>query len=123
MPETILGAKLKKLRKEKGITQDKLSEKLGLSSRYIGKIEAGMLKPSMETFRKIANFFQVPVEYLVSESEEANSLATVPIRNKALLDVFMEVDSMSSKDQELILGLIDAVIMRNRMKALLDGKK
>ena len=123
MPENVLGAKLKKLRKEKGITQDKLSEKIGLSSRYIGKTEAGMLKPSMETFRKLANFFQVPVEYLVSESEGSNSLATVPIRNKSLLEAFMEVDQMNDKDQELVLGLIDAVIMRNKMKALLEGKK
>ena len=122
MPENILGMKLKKLRKEKNITQDKLSEKLGLSGRYVGKIEAGMIKPSMETFRKLADFFQVPVEYLVSESEEANNLASVPIRNKELLDAFMEVDKMNNKDQELVLGLIDAVIMRNKMKDLLTGK-
>jgi len=123
MPETMLGTKLKKLRKEKNLTQEKLSTKLDLSPRYIGKIEAGMLKPSMETYRKLADFFQVPVEYLVSESEEANSLATIPIRNKTLLEYFMEVDKMDSKDQELISGVIDAVIMRNRMKAVLNGKK
>lgn len=122
MPDTILGAKLKKLRKEKGITQDKLSEKLDLSPRYIGKIEAGMIKPSMDTFRKLADFFQVPIEYLVSETEEANSLATVPIRNKALLQAFMEVDQMNNKDQELVLGLIDAVVMRNKMRSLIAGK-
>ncbi|MCL6592032.1 MAG: helix-turn-helix transcriptional regulator [Firmicutes bacterium] len=123
MPETMLGAKLKKLRKEKKITQEKLSGQLDLSPRYIGKIEAGIIKPSMETYRKLADFFQVPVEYLVSESEEANSLATVPIRNKKLLQYFMEVDQMDMKDQELISGVIDAVIMRNRMKAVLNGKK
>ena len=123
MSENILGTKLKKLRKEKNITQDKLSEKLGFSPRYIGKIEAGMTKPSMETFRKLADFFQVPVEYLVSETEESNNLAAVPIRNKALLEYFMEVDKMDSKNQELILEMIDAVIMREKMRAVLDKKK
>ena len=123
MPETMLGTKLKKLRKEKNLTQEKLSSKLDLSPRYIGKIEAGIIKPSMETYRKLADFFQVPVEFLVSESEEANSLATVPIRNKTLLEYFMEVDQMDVKDQELISGVIDAVIMRNKMKAVLNGKK
>ena len=123
MPENILGIKLKKLRKEKQLTQDQLGDKLDLSGRYIGKIEAGMIKPSMETFRKLANFFQVPIEYLVSEGEESNYLASVPIRNKALLEAVMEVDKMENKDQELVLGLIEAVIMKNKMKALLDGKK
>jgi transcriptional regulator with XRE-family HTH domain len=122
MPENVLGSKLKKLRKEKQLTQDQLGKKLSLSGRYIGKIEAGMLKPSMETFRKMADFFQVPIEYLVSEDETSNNLATATIRNKALLDAFAEVDKMNSKDQELVLGLIDAVIMKNKMKALLEGK-
>lgn len=122
MPETMLGTKLKKLRKERNLTQEKLSSKLELSPRYIGKIEAGIIKPSMETYRKLAEFFQVPVEYLVSESKEAHSLASVPIRNKTLLEYFMEVDRMDVKDQELISGVIDAVIMRNKMKSVLNGK-
>jgi transcriptional regulator with XRE-family HTH domain len=123
MSETILGVKLKKLRKERQLTQEKLSGKLGLSPRYIGKIESGILKPSMDVYRKLADFFQVPVEYLVSENEETSTLATVPIRNKQLLEYFIEVDKMEKKDQELISGVIEAVIMRNKMNAVLNAKK
>ncbi|MGE5558146.1 MAG: helix-turn-helix domain-containing protein [Bacillota bacterium] len=123
MPETVLGVKLKKLRKEKRITQGKLSEKLGFSPRYISQVEAGMTRPSMDAFKKIADFFQVPVEYLVSESEETSNLATAPIRNKALLQAFMEVDRLGSEDQKLALGLLNALITNHKMKSLLEGKQ
>jgi len=122
MPETVLGTKLKKLRKEKKITQSKLSQKLGFSERYISQVEAGMTRPSMDAFKKIADFFQVPVEYLVSETEEANNLATAPIRNKELLKAFIEVDQLSQEDQKLALGLLNALVMNNKLKALLAGK-
>ncbi|MCL6592290.1 MAG: helix-turn-helix transcriptional regulator [Firmicutes bacterium] len=121
MPENVLGEKLKKLRKEKGLTQEKLSQKLGFSNRYISKIEAGE-KPSMETFRKLAAFFQVPVEYLVSENEDTNTLSAV-IRNKEVLDAFIDVDQMDSEDQKIILGVIKAFTMKNKVKTLFDVKK
>lgn len=118
MPENVLGDKLKKLRKEKNLTQDKLSEKLGFSKRYISKIEAGE-KPSMEAFRKLADFFQVPVEYLVSESEDPNTLSAV-IRNKEVLEAFIEVDQMDNEDQKIILGVVKAFITKNKMRVLLS---
>jgi transcriptional regulator with XRE-family HTH domain len=122
MPETVFTEKLKKLRKEKNLTQSKLDEKLGFSNRYTSKIESGV-KPSMKTLKKLAEFFEVPIEYLISETEEANNLAAVPIRNKELLEAFMDADKMDSEDQKVILSVIHAISMKNKMKALLDGKK
>jgi transcriptional regulator with XRE-family HTH domain len=121
MAETVLGTKLKKLRKEKKITQNKLSEKLGLSPRYIAKVEVGMANPSMEIFKKLADFFQVPVEYLVSENEDPNTLSAI-IRNKDVLEAFVEVDQMNNEDQKTILQVIRAFATKNKMKVLLDGK-
>jgi transcriptional regulator with XRE-family HTH domain len=123
MPETLLGDKLKKLRKEKTITQTKLSEKLGLSARYIAKVEIGLAKPSMEVFKKLADFFQVPIEYLVSENEEVTNLAAAPIRNKELLDAFIEADKLNIEDQKLILDLVTAIITNHKMKTLMQGTK
>jgi transcriptional regulator with XRE-family HTH domain len=121
MAETILGSKLKRLRKEQSLTQEKLSEKLGFSKRYISKIEAGE-KPSMEAFRKLAEFFQVPIEYLVSESEDSSTLNAI-IRNKEILDAFIEVDEMDNADQKVILEVIKAFSTKTKMKALMEGKK
>jgi transcriptional regulator with XRE-family HTH domain len=108
MPKNVLGIKLKNLRKERNLTQNQLSQKLGFSERYVAKIESGV-KPSMEAFKKLAVFFDVPVEYLVSENETP---LTLPIQNEELLNAFIEVDRMNAEDQKIVLELINAFIAK-----------
>jgi transcriptional regulator with XRE-family HTH domain len=119
MPKNILGDKLKKLRKEKNLTQAELSKLLGLSKNYIAKVESGV-KPSMETFRKLADFFEVPIEYLVSENED--NTAVVPVRNKEILEALIEVDKMEHEDQRLVLDVIKVIMEKNRLQEKIKKK-
>lgn len=109
MPKNVLGTKLKKLRKERNLTQNELSQKLGFSDRYVAKIESGV-RPSMEAYRKLADFFELPVEYLVSDSEKAP--LTLLAHNQELLNAFMEVERMSAEDQKIVLELIKAFVVK-----------
>lgn len=120
MPENILGNKLKKLRKEKNLTQSELSKILGLSENYIAKVESGV-RPSMETFRKLADFFQVPIEYLVSEREEATT--AIMVRNKEVLEALIEVDKMENEDQRLVLDVVKVIMKKNRFQEQVMRKK
>lgn len=43
-----------RIRKEKGITQEALAYQAGLNRAYIGYIERGERKPTIETLEKIA---------------------------------------------------------------------
>ena len=43
-----LGLRIKMLRTEKGLTQEKLAEALGISLEHIGKIERGKRTPSLD---------------------------------------------------------------------------
>ena len=48
------GRKIQKRRKEMGITQEELADKLNLSRTHMGHIEQGRKSPSMEVLNKIA---------------------------------------------------------------------
>lgn len=61
--------RIKKLRKEKGITQAKLGEILGVSQRSIGFIETGHCKPTIEQIEKMSEFFNVSADYLLFGAE------------------------------------------------------
>jgi DNA-binding XRE family transcriptional regulator len=50
----ILGKKIQKARKHLGITQEKLAEKVQVTTTYIGFIEQGRYAPSLEVLNKIA---------------------------------------------------------------------
>ncbi len=59
-----LGKKIQKLRKQKGLTQKKMAENLGISRVYMGYIEQGRESPSLKILMKIAKKFGVKVEDL-----------------------------------------------------------
>ena len=44
---------IKRLREEKGLTQEKLAERAGISLDYLGKIEANIDKPGFKGLHKI----------------------------------------------------------------------
>ena len=59
-----LGRRVKKLRKQLGITQEGLAEKAGLSINFIGLFERGKNAPSLKTLQKIASALGVKIEEL-----------------------------------------------------------
>ena len=59
-----IGEKIRKARKEKKLTQEKLGEKLGVSGAMIAQYETGKRNPKMETLNKIAKALDVPITEL-----------------------------------------------------------
>lgn len=56
-----LGKRIQKLRKEIGLTQEELAEKLNISRTHIGHIEQGRKSPSIKLMEKIAKSLRVKV--------------------------------------------------------------
>lgn len=61
----MLAKNLKKLRKQKKLSQEKLARLVDISYNTISKIEAGKAKnPTFETLSKLANVFGVSIDEL-----------------------------------------------------------
>lgn len=58
-----IGTRLAKNRAEKGITQESLAEAIGISTSYISLIEGDKKKPSYSLLMKLANYFDVSIDY------------------------------------------------------------
>ena len=64
--KNLIGKNIRKLRQEKGISQDRLSKLADLSLNTIVNIESGgYLNPTIETLTKIANALEVKVDDLI----------------------------------------------------------
>ena len=67
----LFGEKIKNLRKEKGISQEKLAEALGVTRRSILNYETKSIYPKNSTIiGKMAEIFGVTTDYLLSDSEQ-----------------------------------------------------
>ncbi len=59
------GKRIQELRREKGLTQAGLAERLHISLRYLQKLESGERSGSIEALAEISTFFQVSLDYII----------------------------------------------------------
>ena len=64
-----IGRIIKEARKEKGLTQKELGEKLGVSYQMIAQYESGRRKPKIETLKRISAVLGVGLEDFMTDSE------------------------------------------------------
>ncbi|MDR1322212.1 MAG: helix-turn-helix transcriptional regulator [Gracilibacteraceae bacterium] len=62
--------RLEELRKQRGVTQEELAERLEVSRQTIGSLENGRYNPSIILAIKIARFFGMSVEEIFIYEEE-----------------------------------------------------
>jgi uncharacterized Tic20 family protein len=81
MDKTAIAKKIIHFRKQKGITQEALSEVTGLNVRTIQRIESGEVDPRLYTLRSIADALGVNLEELLPEptQHELNQIAVLHI--------------------------------------------
>ena len=65
----IFSEKLQLLRKNKGLTQEELAEKTGVSRQAVAKWEAGQVYPDIFNLIQISNLLNVSVDYLVKDQD------------------------------------------------------
>ncbi|KEK24736.1 helix-turn-helix domain-containing protein [Bacillus gaemokensis] len=66
----MIGEIIKKLRKEKNITQEQLGNVIGVSKMAISYFEKGKKAPGRETLEKIADYFNITTDYLLGRSDD-----------------------------------------------------
>ena len=59
------GKRIAKLRKERGLTQEQLADKLNISTSNLGKLERGLQGLSIDLLIEIGFFFCVSTDYLL----------------------------------------------------------
>lgn len=65
--KTSLPTKLVSLRKQKGLTQMELAEKLNVSRQAISRWEVGTAVPSTDNLKVLGDLYEVPVDYLLND--------------------------------------------------------
>ncbi len=79
-----LGRSIKLCRTNRGLSQEELARKVGLSASYISLIEKGDRDPAISTAEKIATALGVPMSLLTFLAAEPGELKGVPeeVRDK-----------------------------------------
>lgn len=104
--------KLKDLRKNKGITQEELANKIFVSRSVIAKYESGYSMPTQENAEKLAEFFDVKLSYLIDE-EERIKMTLIEIKTKSLISCIISSIGISINLLYLIICSIPLYIIKS----------
>lgn len=83
---SIIGAKIRELRKAKGITQERLGELSGIEPSNISHIERGVAKLSLPTLISIANALEATLDEIVYGNLNKSSHVSVELIDRLLSD-------------------------------------
>lgn len=104
-----LGNRIRYLRKQRGLSQDKLGEAAGLHVNYIGQVERGEKNITIETLEKVSRGLGISLEELFRYLD--------PMKNKDETGELVELlESRPQKDKVLALTLVKSVFKWEQQK-------
>ena len=84
--------RLKESRTNAGLTQEQLSEKLGIAKSTLSGYESGNREPSIANVAKILDILDVDANYLYQDEVEKITNVVINIEEKTILEKYRELD-------------------------------
>lgn len=88
-----------------------MAKRIGTSGPIVGRYERGEMTPSVEVAKKLADTFDVTLDYLVDDTGK-----TAEIKDKAMLQRIMEIQALDSEDQKTIVHVLDSLLRDAKAK-------
>jgi transcriptional regulator with XRE-family HTH domain len=87
LPEnTAIGHKLRKRRGDFDLSLRDLAQKTGLTASYLSQIERGIVSPSLNSLRRIAECLEVPLLFLLSDTSKRSPVVRADARPRIDLE-------------------------------------
>ncbi len=118
MPSPFIAERLKTLRAEAGWSQTELADKIGSDGRQVSRYENGRITPSLEALVRIAETFNISVDYLVIADAHRRPLHSA---QNILGDKLADLADLDHDDQAAMLKVLDALIMKHKLQTLTGG--
>jgi len=104
-----IGERITQLRKHKGWSQDELAKQIDSSRIMIGKYERSDNSPSIEVIVKLAKAFDVSVDFLLGEGQNATF-------DKEMVKRLDQVESLPDQEKKRIFDYMDLIIRDYKTK-------
>ena len=91
------GQFLQELRKEKGLTQEQLAEKLGVARRTVSRWETGSNTPDLDVLLELSDFYAVDLREILNGERKSERM------NEELKETVLQVAEYSSEEKARLL--------------------
>ena len=112
----LFGDRLKKMRKERNLTQEEIGELCEVGKTTISNWENNITQPPFEIVKKLAQYFGVTIDYLLNfTQDDADNMEKLKIALKEAGMWDYSMDDMSREDFEKAMTIV-AMIKKDTNK-------
>ena len=112
-----IGETIASLRKEKGMTQSELAEKMNVTDKAVSKWERNLSCPDINTISKLANILDISVEELLKTKK--NNLKTTKV--KSLSNLIFKVVALAMGISVTVLNILNEIDIKSSIILLSIG--
>lgn len=105
--ETV-GARISRLRRERGISQTELGKRVRTSQRVMSHYEKGEIRIPAETLLRIAEILKVSIYELLGRASSTRSPT-----DRRLWKIVQKLESLPRRDQKAVMRYIDLLAQAN----------
>lgn len=109
-----LATRLVVLRKEKGLTQQEMADRIGLHVNQVRRYEADSAQPSLEALKKIAVALSVTIDSLAFGPEERGPDEELKLQ-------FEAVSHLPAEEKRIIKALLEGMIVKHQTRRIVSS--
>ncbi len=110
---TGVGARLRRLRRERGLTQSDLARQIGIQQSDLSRMEKGEYRVSLDNLFKILGALEVEVATFFADERQAPRPATVPLSHTDM-QMLQMLRELSPESREEVREFVDFKLRRDR---------
>ncbi|WP_297238712.1 helix-turn-helix transcriptional regulator [uncultured Faecalicoccus sp.] len=117
MKNQSFGQMISSLRKEKGMTQLELAEKMGVTDKAVSKWERDLSFPDVNSIPKIAEIFEISIDELM-QTKNSTDKKTDNTEISEILDIALKGIALAMGIAVVVLSFLNQIEIKNAMSLL-----
>ncbi len=104
-----IGETIASLRKEKGMTQNELAEKMNVTDKAVSKWERDLSCPDVNTISKLADILEVSIEELLKAKKKDN----LEMKTKDLMNLIFKAVALAMGIAAVTLNILNQIAVKS----------
>jgi len=109
-----IGKNIKKIREEKGLTQQSIADLIAMHRSNYSRVETGDRDLSIDAIGKIAKYFNMTIDQLVNF--DGNIPQEVTIEDKTLLEQVKLIQELEPEEKNMVFKMVDTFLTQKKFK-------
>ncbi|MBO4285902.1 MAG: helix-turn-helix transcriptional regulator [Bacilli bacterium] len=109
MAKETFGQRLSRLRREKGLTQNEIADRLGVTAQAVSKWENDQASPDIDILLKLSEIFEITLDELLGKEKKTVELKEKPTK-KDIGNMFLRIRVQSDDGDKVNVNLPLALV-------------